>query len=74
MTMLADLHHLSAAEFAEAIAPLQAMFDAHHSRLAARKREPFHLSSATASPSRDALDLPLDRAVAGDSIDQGVIA
>lgn len=36
---------------------------------------PVHLSPATASPSRNALDFhPLDRAVAGDSIDQGVIA
>lgn len=35
---------------------------------------PLNFSSATASPSRDALDFPLDRAVAGDSIDQGVIA
>lgn len=73
MTMLTDLHDLSAAEFAQAIAPLQALLDAHHQRAEARAaRWPsLTFSPATASPSRDALDHPLDRAVVGDSSLEG---
>ena len=50
-----------------AIARCEALLQAHYARLAARKREPFRPSLATASPSRDALYHPLDRAVVGDS-------
>ncbi|MFK2876934.1 hypothetical protein [Rhodanobacter hydrolyticus] len=67
MTMLADLHDLSAAEFAEAIAPLQSLLDTYHAKRAdARAR--FGQSFAgyrTAVP--PCSDLPLDRAVAGES-------
>lgn len=65
MTMLADLHlYESEAERHAVCAELARML-----RIA-----PLNLSLATASPSRDALDFPLDRAVVGDSIHQGVIA
>lgn len=63
---LADLYDSNLAT----VERVQSLLDAHHQRAAERaSRAASHtFSPAPASPSRDALGLPLDRAGAGDSI------
>lgn len=69
---LADLYDHTP-EQAASVAHVESLLAQHFARLEARSRAPF--SPASASPSRDAPEVsPLNRAGAGEFIDQGEIA